>query len=220
MLTRTTVWRRQHNRNTENNGSNPTSWKNNVSSSVISSELEAWPRLVLLERERVLADIGVTEGVPDRCLPFPFFFPLSVWNRSGQESSPFPTWVGDPAETGSKSKWALLVGGVANIAHGGEARTDPKSEMQSEAMTGDVCGHCVGFKCSQIYVNNTKPQPLLVKNEKEKQEMNMLSHVAIKTKGLIQEGKRIFELSALTNNTYAFVTILLDLFWLNIKGHN
>lgn len=100
----------------------------------------------------------------------------------------------------------------ANIAHGGEATTDPKREMQSETMTSYVRGHCVGFKCSQIYVNNTKSQLLLVKNEKAKEERNMLSHVAIKIKGLIQEGKRIFELSSLTNNTYAFITILIDLF--------
>lgn len=79
MLTTTTVWRRRHNRKTENNGSNTSNWKNNVSSSVISSVLEAWPRRVLLARERVLAHIGVTEGVPDRCLPFPFFwFPVCL----------------------------------------------------------------------------------------------------------------------------------------------
>lgn len=69
-----------------------------------------------------------------------------------------------------------FVGGFANIAHGGEATTDPEREMPSETMTSDVCGHCVGFKCGQMYVNNTKPQLLPVKNEKAKQEMNMLSH--------------------------------------------
>lgn len=76
--------------------------------------------------------------------PFPFCFSLSAWNRSGQESSSFPTWDSDPAETGQQIQMCTFAGSFANIAHG-EATTAPKREMQSKTMTSNVCGHCVGF---------------------------------------------------------------------------
>lgn len=113
----------------------------------------------------VLADGGVTEGVPDRCLPFPFFFPANP-------NVHFLSAV-------------LLIRRMEE-----KLRRIQSTKIPRETMTSDACGRCVGFQCSQT-MSNTKPQLLLVNNGKAKQDVNVLSHAAIEIKGLIQGGKRI-----------------------------
>lgn len=148
-LTRTTVWKRRRNRNTGNNGSNTTDWKNNVSSSVIAAESEVWPRpsLVALPYGE-----GLGRHTSDRRCPRPlsslpsvfFFFLFSpVWNTSRLESSSFPALDGDSAETGQQIQKCAFVKIVCYYCkrNWGEITTVPNQDTQKNTMTGTISVH-------------------------------------------------------------------------------